>query len=101
MPALSFALQNKKAGSTEQSYRFSSDQGTYIFNSDNVSPSFDFIAEIEEKSLNEEAKIFPFILIKLSCGFINSLEYLISTTNFPFQKYSGVAVFLINRVFRI
>ncbi len=102
VPSLSIALQ-KSNNQTSNSKVISNKSlnSSFIYHTNHAAPAFEFLAEIEEASENQDVKVLPFVLIKISYGFVKNVKYLISSITFPLQHYRGIAIFLFNSVFRI
>lgn len=98
--AVTSVIQKNSQSITNQSI-IAHDDFDCLYDSDLKSPSFDFLAEIEESSENEDFKSLSFLPIKLSYGFINHLNYLVSSITHPLEFYRCIAIFLFNSVFRI
>ncbi len=91
----------KNSQSTTNKSIIAHDDFDCLYDSDLTSPSFDFLAEIEESSENEDVKSLFFLPIKFSYGFINHVNYLVSSITLPLHFYRCIAIFLFNSVFRI
>ena len=98
--AVTSVLQKNSQSINNQSITFHNDFDC-LYDSDLISPSFDFLAEIEESSENEDFKFLSFLPIKLSYGFINHFYYLVSLITQPTEFCRCIAIFLFNSVFRI
>ena len=98
--AFSSVLQKNSQNTNNQSI-ISLHDFDCLYDADLTSPSFDFLAEIEESSENEDAKSLFFLPIKFSYGFINHANNLVSLITHSLQFYRCTAIFLFNSVFLI
>jgi hypothetical protein len=102
VPSLSISLQkNNPQPSNSKVIHNKQQHSSFISQANHTAPAFDFLAEIEEVTENQDVKMLPFVLIKLSYGFFIYVKYLIPSISFPLQHYRGIAIFLFNSVFRI
>lgn len=98
--AVTSVTQKSSHNTTNQSI-IAHDDFDCLYDSDITSPSFNFLAEIEESPENEHVRSLSFLPIKLSYGFINHLNYLVSPVIHSLEFYRCIAIFLFNSVFRI
>jgi hypothetical protein len=100
IPAFSVCISNKEKNLNNQIVSLTTDS-SFIFDSELIPPSFYFIAEIEEASENEDFKMLPFIVIKLSYAFLGWVKHIVSSVSSPLQYFRGISIFLFISVFRI